>query len=164
MKTDIRSPLHLFFRMNKLSLSGALASYHLHGLSLTHSCLSMLLLLTNLKFYTILQIWSLCAKERQIITPLGLLVMFLRLAFTGARMHYWSMHVCPLSSQSTPSLHCCVVTLRLVQHHICLLLGSVRFVLAHFSRLSPEWHFYVTHELAEDAVYPTVQATTNDFK
>lgn len=43
------------------------------------------------------------------------------------------------------------------------LLSSVRFLLAHFSRLSPEWHFNVTHELAEDAVYPTVQAANDDF-
>lgn len=58
----------------------------------------------------------------------------------------------------------CVVTLPLVQQHICFFLGSVRFVLAHFSRPSPEWHFYVTHELAKDAVYPTVQAATDELK
>lgn len=41
---------------------------------------------------------------------------------------------------------------------LLFLLSCVRILLAHFSGLSPEWHSNVTHELAEDTVYPTVQA------
>jgi len=44
------------------------------------------------------------------------------------------------------------------------LLSYVRLLLTHFSRLPPEWHFNVTHELAEGTVYPTVHAPNDDFK
>lgn len=44
------------------------------------------------------------------------------------------------------------------------LLSSVIFLLACSSRLSPAWHFNVTHKLAEDGFYPTFQIANDDFK
>lgn len=92
---------------------------------------NVLLVLTTLKFYTILQIWSLSAKEGEIITPLDLLAALLRLVFTGARVHCWSMNnFCPpgllcLSCKATflpvnpKSVLLCGVTLPLVRQCIC---------------------------------------------
>lgn len=178
VNTDVSSQLNLlFFSLNKFSLC-IRCSGSLNILMAFHCLVPVCQCLThtdNLKFYTILQIWSLSTKEGKIITPLDLLAALLRLAFTGARVHCWSVHnFCP------PGLLCllCKATFLSVNPKLVLLcsysasgttmylflLSSVRFLLARFSRLSPEWYFNVTHELAEDAVYPTVQAANDDFK
>lgn len=126
-----------------------------------HWLVNILRILTTLKFYTILHILSLSAKEGETVIPLDLLAELLRLAFTGARVHCWSMHSFCLPGLlfllfkatflpvKTKPVLLCGVTLSLMQQCRDFLLSSVRFLLAHFTRLPPEWHFNVTHEVAE---------------